>query len=137
MKRILFLCSMLVAASLSGGLLQAQSVEELKAAAMLYDMDSCTFSSSIVTVDGFRYKLDATKHLARFVYFNKTDVAPETLVIPETITYNDAVYVVVATEGYYSYLQNNFVGIANSDYSSIWQLKTAKLQIIGNQEILL
>lgn len=107
MKRILFLCSMLVAASLSGGLLQAQSVEELKAAAMLYDMDSCTFSSSIVTVDGFRYKLDATKHLARFVYFNKTDVAPETLVIPETITYNDAVYVVVATEGYYSYNQNN------------------------------
>ena len=92
MKRILFLCSMLVAAALSGGLLQAQSVEELKAAAMLYDMDSCTFSSSIVTVDGFRYKLDATKHLARFVYFNKTDVAPETLVIPETITYNDAVY---------------------------------------------
>ena len=107
MKRILFLCSMLVAASLSGGLLQAQSVEELKAAAMLYDMDSCTFSSSIVTVDGFRYKLDATKHLARFVYFNKTDVAPETLVIPETITYNDDVYVVVATEGYYSYSQNN------------------------------
>ena len=107
MKRILFLCSMLVAAALSGGLLQAQSVEELKAAAMLYDMDSCTFSSSIVTVDGFRYKLDATKHLARFVYFNKTDVAPETLVIPETITYNDAVYVVVATEGYYSYSQNN------------------------------
>lgn len=40
----------------------------------------------------------------------------------------------VLGEAIYSYLQNNFVGIANSDYSSIWQLKTAKLQIIGNQE---
>lgn len=34
----------------------------------------------------------------------------------------------------YSYLQNNFVGIANSDYSSICQLKIAGLQTIGNQE---
>ena len=40
----------------------------------------------------------------------------------------------VLGEAIYSYLQNNFVGIANSDCSSIWQLKTAKLQIIGNQE---
>ena len=40
----------------------------------------------------------------------------------------------VLGEAIYSYLQNNFVGIANFDYSSIWQLKTAKLQIIGNQE---
>ena len=27
----------------------------------------------------------------------------------------------VLGEAIYSYLQNNFVGIANSDYSSIWQ----------------
>ena len=33
-----------------------------------------------------------------------------------------------------SYLRNNFIGIENSNASSIWRLKTAKLQLLDNQE---
>ena len=88
------------------GSANAQSIDELKEAAMTYDRESCSFSSTVYVVNGIRYKLDSERHLAKFVYFNKSDSAPEELVIPETITYNDEVYVVVATEGYSSYSQN-------------------------------
>ena len=40
----------------------------------------------------------------------------------------------VLGEAIYSYLQSNLVGIVNSDDLSIWQSKTAELQVIGNQD---
>ncbi len=85
----------------------AQDIDKLKEEAMSYDREECSFSSTNVNVDGLRYKLDATRHLAKFVYINSSNTAPEVLVIPETIVSGDETYVVVATEGYNSYSQNN------------------------------
>ena len=108
MRKILLGFMAVAALSLmTAGRANAQSIDELKAAAMTYDMDSCSFSSTIYVINGIRYKLDFDKHLAKFVFFNKSDAAPEELVIPETVTYNDQTYVVVSTEGSYSYYQRN------------------------------
>lgn len=105
-KIFLGLVALAAMSVMTTGSANAQSIDELKEAAMTYDRESCSFSSTIYVVNDIRYKLDSERHLAKFVYFNKSDSAPEELVIPETITYNNEVYVVVATEGYSSYYQN-------------------------------
>ncbi|MCR4921084.1 MAG: leucine-rich repeat domain-containing protein [Bacteroidaceae bacterium] len=68
-------------------------------------MDQWAFSSSRVTIDNMRYKLDDAHLLAQWCYWNNTNVAPEDVVVPQTVTYQDKTYTVVATEGYGSYEQ--------------------------------
>ena len=89
----------------------AQTVEELIEAAMAVDLSQVSFSNTVYTVDGIRYKLDETNKLARCCYFNRDNVAPEKFVIPQTITVSEQTYVVVSVEGNYSYMQSNTNGV--------------------------
>ena len=103
---IAVLSFMLAAAS---GSASAQSTLELIDAAMASDMSTWSFSSSTkkISVDGFNidFQLDETNRLAMTYYFSYNDDAPEVLTIPETITYSDKEYVVVAMRSPY-YTQN-------------------------------
>ena len=63
----------------------AQAVDELIEAAMAVDLSQVSFSNTVVTVDGIRYKLDETNKLARCCYFNRDNVAPEKFVLPSTM----------------------------------------------------
>lgn len=87
--------------------LGAQTVDELIEAAMAVELNQVSFSNTVYTVDGLRYKLDETNKLARCCYYNRDNVAPDTLVIPSTVTVQDQLYTVISIEGNYSYMQNN------------------------------
>lgn len=100
---------LLVSVLMSGGTMWAQTVEELKAAAMEQDMSTWTFSltNNLKKIDGINYSLDPDNHVAEMEYFYNYDVAPEHLVIPETVVFNDQTYVVVSIGCYSSYSQSN------------------------------
>ncbi len=83
----------------------AQTTEELITAAMATDMSNWSFASSRTKIDNMYYNLDNTNGLAQVSYFASSNVAPDTLKIPETVTYNNKTYVVVSIAGYYSYSQ--------------------------------
>ncbi|MGN0222263.1 MAG: leucine-rich repeat domain-containing protein [Prevotella sp.] len=71
------------------------------------DRDSWAFNTSVyVTVDGLRYYLDETNHLAEFVGLPSYNVAMDELAIPSVIRNNGVDYAVVAIINNYRYEQN-------------------------------
>lgn len=59
-------------------------------------MEDWAFSSNAYTINGLRYYLDTTHHLAEFIGFNTYDVNINTLDIPAAVRYNGTTYAVVA-----------------------------------------
>ncbi|MCR5819599.1 MAG: leucine-rich repeat domain-containing protein, partial [Bacteroidaceae bacterium] len=57
-----------------------------------------SFASSYVTIDNIRYQLDTTHKLAQWFYW-PSNAAPEEVVIPSTVTYQDETYTVVSAKG--------------------------------------
>lgn len=85
--------------------ISAQTIEERIATAMASDMSTWSFSSSRTNINGIYYNLDETNGLAQVSYYTSSNVASDTLTIPETISYNSKDYVVVSMQGYYGYNQ--------------------------------
>ena len=134
-------CDTLVAANpweeLSVALAAAQSVINNKATAVAADFlsayselsdtyacylvkdihySSLTFSGNY-SVGEFRMSFDNTYHVARVNYYTGSDVD---VVIPQSITYNDVEYIVVAVGGYNNYtLWGKYYGNAQPAVKSI------------------
>ena len=106
LQHLMVLAVMLVA---SGSNVYAQMSEAMQAA-MQTDMSTWNFTTTKrVEVDGvsFRFKLDEAQGLAQWLYFDNYDVAPETLTVPASFTYEEKEYFVVSTGGYAAYTQRN------------------------------
>ena len=106
LQHLMVLAVMLLA---SGSNVYAQMSEAMQAA-MQTDMSTWNFTTTKrVEVDGvsFRFKLDEAQGLAQWLYFDSYDVAPETLTIPASFTYEEKEYFVVSTGGYAAYTQRN------------------------------
>lgn len=77
------------------------------------DMSDWAFEmNTVCTVDGLRYYLDTTHHLAEFIGFNTSNVQITSLNIPATIRYNDVTYGVVAMLNVGRYTQSNITSVS-------------------------
>lgn len=105
LQHLMMLVAMLIA---SGGTASAQMSKAMKEA-MESDISTWNFSTTkTVNVDGvqMRFRLDE-QGLADWYYFNGYDIAPEHLVIPDSIIVGEKVYFVVSATGYGAYPQRN------------------------------
>ena len=90
----------------------ADQYSDLIDAAMKTNMNDWSFETTNRTIGGLRYRLDKNLKLAKWMDFASENSAPESIEIPDTIRYNDELYVVVATgysSGYSQYRTKKIV----------------------------
>ena len=106
LKHLVMLAVVLLA---SGGTVNAQSSEAIQAA-LNSDMNSWNFNTTkSVDVGGYnlRFRLDSNLGLAEWYYTSSSNSLPEEVTIPLSVTVDGKVYIVVSSEGYGTYDQNN------------------------------
>lgn len=91
--------------------------EALEAALAVYNSDQVEMTdwafntSTVRVVDGLRYYLDTTNHLAEFIGFDRENAITGTLNIPSYVHYNGESYAVVAVISANTYTQRNITGV--------------------------